>query len=120
MKKSWLVGLLLFVAVGTALLLQVGINADEIHPQTTAALSIQVTDSVGIPLNDGVTVTVQTDTLTVQTLTSRSDDGLYTAIIQPGAYSVVAHAEGYTDKTQKVNLNAGDRQALKFFLDENK
>ncbi|MGA7859729.1 MAG: carboxypeptidase-like regulatory domain-containing protein [Terracidiphilus sp.] len=83
--------------------------------QSDAALSGAITDTSGNPI-DHAAITAKAATGVVISTASSSDGTYKLSHLDPGDYTVIAKAKGFTAKSATITLAAGDTQTLDFSL----
>ncbi len=107
----------LVVAVGYALFRNYAIRADIIANSGT--LRVIVNDELGIPL-ENARVSIKSDQTNQTTLLSTKDsDGVYSAPVGVGTFTIEAESDGYQKDSQPTAVESGQIQEINFYLKQN-
>lgn len=124
-RYFWLVGLVIVAGILSAMVLQRGPKADTVEVrenQGESQVKILVSDEVGVPLTDGVSITLTSeetdDVITLSQSSVQDEEGYYVVAVNEGNYSVSASATGYSTDTQGLIINDGEVQKLNFYLEK--
>jgi hypothetical protein len=124
-RYLWLVGLVIVAGVLSAMVLQRGPKADTVdvrENQGESQVKILVSDEVGVPLTDGVSITLTSeetdDVITLTKSSVQDEEGYYVVAVSEGNYNVSASATGYKTDTQGLIINDGEVQKVNFYLEK--
>lgn len=124
-KYLWLVGLVIVAGVLSAMVLQRGPKADTVEVrenQGESQVKVLVSDEVGVPLTEGVSITITSeetdDVITLNQSSVQDEEGYYVVAVNEGNYSVSASATGYSADAQGLIINDGEVQKLNFYLEK--
>ena len=116
-KTGLYVGIVAVMVVLTGMVFQGAINADEVGTNGSK-VQILVTDTVGVPLSDGVVITSTNDEGEAKNITEQDTDGFYFTTLTPGTYQLTARATGYVSETKELTLAKKDDRQLVFYLEK--
>ncbi len=116
MKHALAVLLVVIVAGVSYVLLQQGLQADEVRPADKGTLSVLVSDGVGAPLENASVTFTLIETSKATTINQKNELGFYSADLVAGTYTVTAQAEGYIVDTQTILLDPKQSRDLTFYL----